>query len=97
MVYVLKQPFPVTALFQPLTRAMTVHRHEEIAMPRERVTTVVVLSSEKKRRMERRQCCRPKVTTRFSSMLHKHKKSSSGSETEDERPNDLVLPALDPK
>ncbi|CAO3651451.1 unnamed protein product [Mucor hiemalis] len=49
----------------------------------------------KKRRMEQRQCCRPRVATRFSSILHK--KNSSDSEEEDERPYDLVLPALDPK
>jgi hypothetical protein len=50
----------------------------------------------KKRRMEERQCCRrPKVATRLSAMLpigH-----SSDDESDDDRPSDLVLPALDPK
>lgn len=47
----------------------------------------------KKRRMEQRQCCRPKVSTRLSSILPKR----HGSACEEERPTDLVLPALDPK
>lgn len=45
----------------------------------------------KKRRMEQRQCCRPKVSTRLSNILPKR------HACEEDRPTDLVLPALDPK
>lgn len=48
----------------------------------------------KKRRMEQRQCCKPKMSARLSILP---KRNGSSSCDEDERPTDLVLPALDPK
>lgn len=48
----------------------------------------------KKRRMEQRQCCKPKLSARLSILP---KRNGSSSCEEDERPTDLVLPALDPK
>ncbi|KAI7887810.1 uncharacterized protein EV154DRAFT_329253 [Mucor mucedo] len=48
----------------------------------------------KKRRMEQRQCCKPKLSARLSILP---KRNGSSSCDEDERPTDLVLPALDPK